>query len=95
MRKFAAELKLNFNPGAWGKNFLTGNVTGLVEDAGSLAATTDYRAAMQGAYNLQGPWARTQAGLAGEVTGAANLPGRQRRQHLPRHHLDQQPVRHT
>ena len=30
---------------------------------------------MQGAYNLQGPWARAQAGLAGEVTGAATYMG--------------------
>ena len=57
-RKFAAETKLNFNPGAWVKNFLTGNVTGLVEGAGSLAPTDDYRATLQGAYNLQGPWAQ-------------------------------------
>ena len=86
-RKFAAETKLNFNPGAWVKNFLTGNVTGLVEGAGSLAPTDDYRATMQGAYNLQGPWAG--AGRPGRRSHRRRgLHGRRRRQHLPRHHLD-------
>ena len=74
-RKFAAEMKLNFNPGAWINNFLSGNHNGHLEGAQSLDPTTVYREAMQGAYHLQGPWARAQAGLEGEVTGAAAYMG--------------------
>ncbi len=75
MRKFAAEMKLNFNPGAWINNFLSGNFTGNFEGAQSLAPTAAYQDAMQRAYHLQGPWARAQAGLAGEVTGASTYLG--------------------